>query len=228
MFFIDYDLVPLLVQENYLNSANKATDLNQLKRIAKAADSIARSDQTNLLVRRDQNWKLLDAVGFTSSVLPCYLVAEFCPFAKFPEFYGKFSSEKKMQREIKELKMAMMEHITGSSDAIKFDYAPGIFNLLKAKMARGSEDALEEAIEIYENYGLTPELVKEHLVDVIYNPDKKDLMEGVETKTKANFTRLYNSKFKESLVQKKKKRPVVDEGSQVFTRIGRFRRGDGQ
>lgn len=223
MFFIDYDLVPLLVQENYLNSAGKEVNLDKLKRMAKAADSIARSDQINLLVRRDQNWKLLDAVGFTSSVLPCYLLAEFCPFAKFPEFYGKFSSTKKMQREIRELKMNMMEHITGSSEAIKFDYAPGLFNLLKAKMVKGNEDALEEAIELYNNYGLTPELVKEHLVDVIYNPDKKDLMEGVETKTKASFTRIYNNKFKESLVHKKKKRvAAAEEGKNLLSRPARF------
>jgi replication factor C subunit 1 len=220
LYFIDYDLVPLLVQENYLNSAGKDTSLDGLRRMAKAADSIARSDQINLLVRRDQNWKLLDAVGFTSSVLPCKLVADYCPFAKFPEFFGKFSSEKKMQREIKELKMAMMEHITGSGEAIKFDYAPGVFNLLKAKMSQGNENALEQAIEIYENYGLTPELVKEHLVDVIYNPDKKDLMEGVETKTKSSFTRLYNSKFKESVIHKKKKRTVAEDGMQTSPRTG--------
>lgn len=210
--------MPLLVQENYLNSASKTTDLNQLRRVAKAADSIARSDMTNLLVRRDQNWKLLDAVGFTSSVLPCYLVAEFCGFAKFPEFFGKFSSGKKMQREIKELKMAMMEHVSGNGDAIKFDYAPALFNLLKVQMVKSDEESFGRAMEIYENYGLTPELVKEHLVDLIYNPSKKDLMEGIETKSKASFTRLYNSKFKESLVHKKKKRAAAEEGKILVTR----------
>lgn len=212
MFFIDYDLVPLLVQENYLNSANKTTDLKQLRRMAKASHSIAKSDTMNLLVRRDQNWKLLDAVGFTSSVFPCYLLSEFCGFAKFPEFYGKFSSSKKMQREVKELKAAMMEHVSGNSEAIKFDYAPALLNLLKVQMVNSDEESFGRALEIYEHYGLTPELVKEHLVDLIYNPAKKDLMEGVETKSKASFTRLYNSKYKESLVHKKKKRVAAEEG----------------
>jgi hypothetical protein len=183
--------------------------------MARAADSIARSDKTNLLVRRDQNWKLLDAVGFNSSVYPAHLICEVCPFAKFPEFYGKFSSTKKMVREIKELKEAMMDHISGSSDAIKFVYGPGILSLLKAQMMKGDDFALANALQIYENYGLTPELVKEHLVDIVYNPTKTDLMEGVETKVKASFTRLYNSKFKESIVHKKKKIAAEEEAGRL-------------
>ena len=210
LYFIDYDLVPLLVQENYLNAArpNSATgqfDIGSLRKMARAADSIARSDKMNLMVRRDQNWKLLDAVGFNSCLLPCHLIANGIPFAKFPEWFGKYSSEKKMSRELKELKVALMDTISGGQESIKMDYGPALLNLLRLHLVNATDQSLDHVMEIYENYGLSPELVKEHLVDVIYNPKKADMMNGIESKVKASFTRLYNSKFKESLVHKKKK-----------------------
>ena len=215
-FFIDYDLVPLLVQENYLSASgsHKDYDLPYLKKMARAAHSFTKADKSNLLVRRDQNWKLLDTVGFSSCILPCHLICQYMPFAKFPEFYGKFSSEKKMVRELKELKHAMMDTISGGQDAIKFDYGPAVLNLLQTCMRKGDDLALDQAIEIYEHYGLTPELAKEHLVDIIFNPKKLNLLDGVESKVKGAFTRLYNSKFKESLVHKKK-RAILDEVEMV-------------
>ena len=211
-FFIDYDLVPLLVQENYLSAAgnNRDCDLPFLRKVARAAHSFTKADKSNLLVRRDQNWKLLDTVGFNSCILPSHLVCQYMPFAKFPEFYGRFSSEKKMVRELKELKHAMMDTISGGQEAIKFDYGPAVLNLLQTCMKRGDDSALDQALEIYDHYGLTPELAKEHLVDIIFNPKKLNLLDGIESKVKSAFTRLYNSKFKESLVQKKK-RTVLEE-----------------
>lgn len=211
-FFIDYDLVPLLVQENYLNAARKdANDLDTLRRMAKAADSIAKSDKTNLLVRRDQNWKLLDTVGFNSSIYPAHLISEFIPVCQFPTFYGKFSSEKKMQRELTELKEALMGQITGSQDAIKFEYGPTLLNMMKMHLLSGTDQSADRVLEIYNNYGLTPDLVKEHLVDIIFNPNKLDLLQAVDAKVKAAITRQYNSKFKESILQKKKKRMLQEE-----------------
>jgi replication factor C subunit 1 len=212
LFFIDYDLVPLLVQENYLSSAEKTGDLEQLKRIHRAADSIARGDIANLLIRKDQNWKLLDTFGFNSSLYPAHLVANFCPFAQFPQFYGKFSSERKMLREIKELSSATMGAITGTRESIKFDYGPAILNMLKYHMKKGSEDSIDQAFTVYENYGLTPDLVKEHLLDIIFNPMKVDLMDGIDTKVKTALTRMYNNRYKDSIKVKKKKQAVVDDG----------------
>lgn len=41
-------------------------------------------------------------------------------------------------------------------------------------------------------YNLNPELLREHLMELMYNPGKADLMAKVETKVKASMTRLYN------------------------------------
>lgn len=44
LFFIDYDLIPLLVQENYLTSMGDRRDLESLNRMAEAADFISLGD----------------------------------------------------------------------------------------------------------------------------------------------------------------------------------------
>jgi hypothetical protein len=40
-----------------------------------------------------------------------------------------------------------------------------------------------------EEYRLTPELIKEHLLDVQFNPRKLDLMAAISTQTKAKLTK---------------------------------------
>jgi replication factor C subunit 1 len=44
LFFIDYDLIPLLVQENYLTGLGERKSLNDLEDMAKAADFISLGD----------------------------------------------------------------------------------------------------------------------------------------------------------------------------------------
>ena len=44
LFFIDYDLIPLLVQENYLNSMGDRREMYDLNAMADAAEFISLSD----------------------------------------------------------------------------------------------------------------------------------------------------------------------------------------
>ena len=57
-----------------------------------------------------------------------------------------------------------------------------------------------------ENYNLTPDMVKEHLVDIQYKSkkDDKDPFVDVPTQTKSALTRTYNQKHKDSLKRKAK------------------------
>ena len=68
-----------------------------------------------------------------------------------------------------------------------------------------------------EYYGLTPDMVKEHLVDLQYRSGKKDQKDPfaiVSSQTKAALTRLYNQKHKSSL--KKKARGRVKDNGNFF------------
>lgn len=56
-----------------------------------------------------------------------------------------------------------------------------------------------------ENYNLTPEIIKEHLLDLQFNPKKLDLMAKISANIKGKLTRMYNKKHETSLKAKKTK-----------------------
>ena len=89
MFFLDYDLVPLLIQENYLTCYSakdpEAKSLNTLKKIAKSADHISLGDTINKKIRMQNSWNLLQDNGIHSSVAVGNYSANFLGFPKFPE-----------------------------------------------------------------------------------------------------------------------------------------------
>ncbi len=89
MFYLDYDLVPLLIQENYLTCYSAkdadAKSLNTLKKIAKSADHISFGDTINKRIRMNNNWNLLQDNGIHSSVAVGNYSANFLGFPKFPE-----------------------------------------------------------------------------------------------------------------------------------------------
>lgn len=68
LFFIDYDLIPLLIHENYLTQ--HSTDAKTIDNMAESADSIAFGDVLNNKVRGGQEWSLLGAMGQASTIHP--------------------------------------------------------------------------------------------------------------------------------------------------------------
>lgn len=98
LFFIDYDLIPLLIQENYLSSGNEAP----FDQIVKASESIATGDIVSTSIRRNNDWGLMPNLGLASSLYPGHLCGNYLNFPKFPEWLGKNSSQRKIIREIKE------------------------------------------------------------------------------------------------------------------------------
>ncbi|KZV39264.1 replication factor C subunit 1, partial [Dorcoceras hygrometricum] len=71
----DPDLVPLLIQENYINyrPSSSGKDDNQLKRmsvLARAAESIADGDIVNVQIRRYRQWQLSQIGSLASCIIP--------------------------------------------------------------------------------------------------------------------------------------------------------------
>lgn len=84
MFFLDYDLVPLLVQENYLG-CYKEKSISSLQKIYKSADHISFSDILDKKIRSQNNWNLLQDKGIHSCVAVGEYSANALGFPKFPE-----------------------------------------------------------------------------------------------------------------------------------------------
>jgi replication factor C subunit 1 len=59
LFFIDFDWVPLLVQESYLNSMDKRDSMEDIEAMANAAEFISLGDTINRQIRTNMHWGLL-------------------------------------------------------------------------------------------------------------------------------------------------------------------------
>lgn len=98
-------MVPLLVQDSYLNSMyEQPKDLDTVERMAEAAEFISLGDTLNIRVRQHQDWSLLPNMGFASSVAPSMLCKGKVNQCFFPAWLGKNSSARKSARLIRELK----------------------------------------------------------------------------------------------------------------------------
>ena len=100
LFFYDYSLMPLFMQENYLQtSMNLGNNKETLAALSKAADSFVAADLSSKLIRSSNNWSLLPKVGMYSCVIP----GELCQggmgqFVSFPQWLGQNSKRSKNDR----------------------------------------------------------------------------------------------------------------------------------
>jgi replication factor C subunit 1 len=205
MFFIDYDFVPLLVQENYLGAMDRTFrgGANDVARMASAANYIAIGDIVNKRVRSQMEWTLLPDCGFTSSIAPCHYAKGQSSYPRFPEWLGKNSSGIKAKRLIKELKQTMGHRVQCNSMTLLNDYLPLIFDEIFKRLVK---DDVDEAIEVMDELNISNDQFKEHLVTLIYDKKRVAQLDKISTKSKSAFTRAYNATHKTSLKPKKKKR----------------------
>ena len=103
LFFIDYDLIPLLIHENYLSCYNSSNN-KDLKSLLKSTEHISVGDLIEKRIRTNQEWNLLTNKGIHSALAVGQFSGTCIPFPKFPELMGKFQKIKKVKRELKELK----------------------------------------------------------------------------------------------------------------------------
>ena len=198
LFFIDYDFIPLYIHENYLSGFS---DLNKL---ADAADSIAFSDLINKKIRTDGEWSLLPQFGQFGAVQPGLLCGKPPSFGKFPEWFGKFSTQRKNERLLRETKHYLGRLISGDNESVLNEYVPVLYKMI-IKLLK--ENSIEEAVEVMHQYNISPEVLKEHLISLQFATHTVETeFKNIPTKTKTSLTKAYNSHYKSSLQKVKKKK----------------------
>eukprot|EP00828_Plagiopyla_frontata_P009071 TRINITY_DN1462_c0_g1_i2.p2 TRINITY_DN1462_c0_g1~~TRINITY_DN1462_c0_g1_i2.p2 ORF type:complete len:216 (+),score=42.21 TRINITY_DN1462_c0_g1_i2:1102-1749(+) len=126
---------------------------------------------------------------------------EFQFIQDFIRWLGKHSSQRKIARELSELKSAIEENVIISSlSAMKYDYAPMLFLIILMEL---QNNQINNALKIFENYNLTPELLKEHLANIQYNPAKIDYFSNISAITKTNLTKQFNKMHAQNFQMKK-------------------------
>ena len=193
--FVDYELIPLLVYENYIS----ATPEGKLREMAEAAEAISLGDCLSTSIRTGNNWSLLPQFLQLSCIHPPTLCQNTVPFTKFPEWFGRFSTQRKNERLIKELQMALGGVACSGFESMISEYIPILYELVMKPLRENNPD---EAASVLHEFNLTPDMLKEHLGSFSCEDEFKDIPSGIKRK----FTTVYNNLYKSSIDRVRNKR----------------------
>ncbi|XP_041789343.1 replication factor C subunit 1 isoform X2 [Chelmon rostratus] len=195
LFFHDYSLAPLFVQENYLHVRPKAAggDLkSHLVLLSKTADSISDGDLVDRRIRSGQNWSLLPTQAIYASVLPGELMRGYMnQFPIFPSWLGKNSSTNKHSRIVQELASHMGLKTMSSRQAVNLDYLHYLRQALLSPLQRHGAEGASEAVQLLDDYQLIKEDV-DSIMEISVWGGQPDPYSKLDSKVKAAFTRTYN------------------------------------
>uniref|UniRef100_A0A1W7RE57 Replication factor C subunit 1 n=1 Tax=Agkistrodon contortrix contortrix TaxID=8713 RepID=A0A1W7RE57_AGKCO len=195
LFFHDYSLGPLFVQENYVHVRPAAAGNNLAKELillSKTADSICDGDLVDRQIRTRQNWSLLPTQAIYSSVLPGELMRGYMQeFPSFPSWLGKFSSTGKHDRIVQELSRHMSLRTHSSKRAVNLDYLSYLRDAVVRPLTCQGSEGVQDAVAFMDSYCLLREDV-ENLMEVTSWAGKPSPFSNLDSKVKSAFTRAYN------------------------------------
>ncbi|KAK0152836.1 Replication factor C subunit 1 [Merluccius polli] len=206
LFFHDYSLAPLFVQENYVHVRPAAAGGNlkaHLVLLSKTADSICDGDLVDRQIRSKQTWSLLPTQAIYASVLPGELMKGYMnQFPTFPSWLGKFSSTNKHARIIQDLASHMSLRTWSSKQAVNLDYLPYLRGALLSPLQRQGAEGAGQAVQLLDDYQLIKEDVDSMMEISVWGgqPDPYSKLDSKIYETvsmsspqvKAAFTRAYN------------------------------------
>ncbi|XP_072190358.1 replication factor C subunit 1 isoform X2 [Excalfactoria chinensis] len=195
LFFHDYSLAPLFVQENYVHVKPAAAggDLKKhLMLLSRAADSICDGDLVDKQIRTKQNWNLLPTQAIYSSVLPGELMRGYMSqFPVFPSWLGKFSSTGKHERIIQELAMHMSLRTQACKRTVNVEYLSHLRDAFIRPLRDFGADGVQDAVAFLDSYCLMKEDI-DNIMEISMWGGKPSPFSKLDPKVKAAFTRAYN------------------------------------
>lgn len=194
-FFVDYDILPLMIAENYPKAANSSKrpgddPIDVLKRLSAAADSNCDADIVSQQIRGNQRWGLLP-LSAALHMRTAYLSRGNIGFPGFPEWLGKNSSRGKKKRLLTETAMHMRQRTMINSQTLRLDYLDTLRDHIVRPLRAGNVEDIDSSIETMVNYGLSRDDVFETMQEVrLENADQQ--LFNIPTNVKSAFTRKYN------------------------------------
>ncbi|RCI16513.1 hypothetical protein L249_2417 [Ophiocordyceps polyrhachis-furcata BCC 54312] len=202
LYFNDHEFSYLMIQENYLRTKPMALSgkgytptearLKALELFDRAAESISDGDLVDRMIHgSQQQWSLMPTHAIFSTVRPASFIAGQLIGSNFTSWLGNHSKTGKLGRYVREMHSHMRLKSSGDHNEIRQQYMPLLWSRLVDRLQADGTDAVPGVIELMDSYYLTREdfdAIKELGVGSMAE-DKVNL----ETKTKAAFTRTYNS-----------------------------------
>ncbi|MES1904998.1 MAG: replication factor C subunit 1 [Paramarteilia canceri] len=139
LFFTDYTFCPLFIFENYLAIKSSGSEL---KRKLKAIKSISNGDCIESTIRVTQDWRLINALAYTSTIIPSRSVlgrfetsSGWSPtgsLIKFPSWFGKNSTQDKNNRGLIQIAYhTMTKSISTSSTRLSNEVIPYLAKMIQ-------------------------------------------------------------------------------------------------
>ncbi|KAL2780136.1 replication factor C subunit 1 isoform 3 [Daubentonia madagascariensis] len=195
LFFHDYSIAPLFVQENYLHVKPIAAGGDMKKHLmllSRAADSICDGDLVDSQIRSKQNWSLLPTQAIYASVLPGELMRGYMTqFPTFPSWLGKHSSTGKHDRIVQDLALHMSLRTYSSKRTVNMDYLSHIRDALVQPLTSQGVEGVQDVVALMDTYYLMKEDF-ESIMEISSWGGKPSPFSKLDPKVKAAFTRAYN------------------------------------
>lgn len=191
MFFVDYDLIPLLIQQNYL----KCFQPGEVSKIPFSANLISFGDVISRTIRTEQNWNLLPVFGLIGNVfVPPKMEQGYSPFPDFPMWLGKNSTTRKSARIAQELQciVSVASSITSRNILIS-NYAHVLYVHFVNELNRALHDGSNPALPTLDLYGVSKNDLVELLTELLLPWQTDIYAEKFDAKSKAAVTRICNA-----------------------------------
>ena len=205
LFFVDFDLIPSMIYENYILTAiinnNSPDKTESLSKIIQGLDHMSLGDTIENKMKTQMEWSLLPDKGVHSTVIPSNIFSSFLSFPKFPESYNKLTRIIKINRELKELKKIFPNY---SLFEIKTMVGPLFFNLIIDKLVNEGKNGLDTIVDIFLHYGMNATMFKENLID-IQSKENQNTYNKMNNSIKTSLTKKLNERFKTSVKPHKTK-----------------------
>ncbi|CAJ2654799.1 unnamed protein product [Trifolium pratense] len=212
----DPDLVPLIIQENYINyrPSSVSKDDNGIKRmnlIARAAESIASGDIVNVQIRRYRQWQLSQTSSVASCILPASLLhgqrETLEPgernFNRFGGWLGKNSTTGKNMRLMDDLHVHILASRESSSgrNTIRLEY----LSLMLKKFTEPlrvlpKAEAVEKVVEFMNTYSISMEDF-DTIVELSKFKGHANPLDGIQPAVKSALTKAYKELSKTRTVR---------------------------
>ena len=175
LVFVDYGIIPLMVQEAYIASSKHSLD-----DVVTASEFISTADLMDKYIHQKQDWNLLP--HYVQNVAAAAKsVSGPTPFQIFPQWLGKNSKRLKHRRYMDDLS----SKVNCSNADFRLDYADTVYQILLLPLTDSGASNIKNTIKTMDSLRLTRDDLL-NLQEVLIDPIE------IPTKTKTAFTREYN------------------------------------
>lgn len=188
-FWLDSDIIPLMVHENYINNISKQKcEALQLELLSSASDCVTNIDIFDSKVEM-VNWELMPYVAYNTIQVTSHCTSR--SKINFSSFLGKTSKKGKNKKTILEISNKLLLTKIGNINT-RLEYIPYILSILFERLSNDtSKGRVTKFVVECLDLGLTKEDIQDTLFSVIINMEqyKKYEYKLLDTKTKTAITK---------------------------------------